>query len=133
MSQATPPPGWDADPGRTWEAGEPWTSAARPVSLDQLSSHSTLLRLRAARRAPVFTAAATLVVLYVSEILLANEAGGFMSIRLAGPLNVGLALSLLQCVTAATAIGWYARHARRVLDPEADRVRALLRAEGEAR
>src|SRR5690606_11380252 len=119
MSQATPPPGRDADPGRRWEPGEPWAPAARPVSLEPLRYHPTLLRLRAARRGPVFTGAAILVVLYVSEILLANEAGGFMSLRLAGPLNVGLALSLLQCVTAACAIGWYARHARRVLDPEA--------------
>ncbi|MER8012629.1 DUF485 domain-containing protein [Streptomyces sp. NPDC094149] len=105
---------------------------ARAAALQQLQTDDALLRLRAVRRRPIFVMVGAIFSLYVLEILLANEAVGFMAVSVAGPLNVGLTLSLLQCVTTACAIRWYARHAQRVVDPEAARVRALLRDRGQA-
>ncbi|MFF9410365.1 DUF485 domain-containing protein [Streptomyces anandii] len=102
-------------------------SDARTAALLQLQDNDALLRLRAARRRPVFLMVGVIFLFYVLEVILANEAVGFMALSLAGPLNVGLALSLLQCVTTACAIQWHVRRARRVLDPDAARVRALLR------
>ncbi|MFD8308778.1 DUF485 domain-containing protein [Streptomyces sp. NPDC059690] len=127
LDPRTPPQhGWGY--GSVWAAQNEHTPRdidARTAALQQLQADHALLRLRAARRRPTFTMVGAIFSLYVLEILLANEAVGFMAVPLAGPLNVGLALSLLQCVTSACAVRWYARHARRVLDPEAARVRAL--------
>ncbi|MFF8942751.1 DUF485 domain-containing protein [Streptomyces sp. NPDC014864] len=76
-----------------------------------------LLRLRTARRRPVFTVAGAVVALYLLNALLASEARGLLAVRIAGPLNTGLAMSLLQCLTTVWAVHWYNRHARTHFDP----------------
>lgn len=136
--RTTPQPsgGYGSWSERVWAAPDEHAlrdTDARTAVLQHLQAHHAMLRLRAARRRPIFTMVGAIFSLYVLEILLANEAGGFMAVPLAGPLNVGLALSLLQCVTTACAVRWYAHHTRRVLDPEAAQVRALLREWGQKR
>ncbi|NBM21106.1 DUF485 domain-containing protein, partial [Streptomyces sp. GC420] len=94
--------------------------------LEQLEDEPALSRLRAARGRPVFTVAAAVVALYLLNTMLAGEARDFMAVRLAGPLNIGLALSLLQCATTGWAVWWYGRHARTSIDPDGARVRDRL-------
>ncbi|TQK50512.1 uncharacterized membrane protein (DUF485 family) [Streptomyces sp. SLBN-118] len=127
MTPSAPPP-------PPWEPGPPWASDSlrepsppqRPVPTvyEQLQADPGLQRLRAARRRPVFAVAGAVVGLYLLNALLAGEARGFMAVGVAGPLNIGLALSLIQCVTTAWAVWWYTRYARNFLDPDGRRLRA---------
>ncbi|MFE9772025.1 DUF485 domain-containing protein [Streptomyces sp. NPDC005931] len=91
-----------------------------------MRSEPALLRLRKARGRPVFTVAGAVVVFSLVNALLAGEARDVMGVRLAGPLNIGLALSLLQCATTGWAVWWYGRHARTSIDPDSARVRSRL-------
>jgi uncharacterized membrane protein (DUF485 family) len=86
--------------------------APAPYVPERPTDDPALLRLRAARRRPVFTVAGAVIALYLINALLASEARGVMAVRIAGPLNAGLAMSLLQCVTTLWAVRWYNRHAR---------------------
>lgn len=90
-------------------------------------------RLRAERRSRVFPVVAAVVGFYLLNALLANVAGGLMAVRLAGHLNIGLALALLQCAGTLLVCRWYARYARTTLDPLAARVRAGLGPRGSRR
>ncbi|MFF4561369.1 DUF485 domain-containing protein [Streptomyces sp. NPDC001435] len=87
-------------------------AAPAPYVPERPKDDPALLRLRAARRRPVFTVAGAVIALYLINALLASEARGVMAVRIAGPLNAGLAMSLLQCVTTVWAVRWYNRHAR---------------------
>ncbi|MFK4226792.1 DUF485 domain-containing protein [Streptomyces sp. NPDC019890] len=130
-----PPPPWEPgtprEPDSLWEPGPP----RNPVLsvFEQLQSDQGLQRLRAARRRPVFAVAGAVVALYLLNALLAGEARGFMAVRVAGPLNIGLVLSLIQCLTTALALWWYARHARTFLDPDGRRLRARFEKRENAR
>jgi uncharacterized membrane protein (DUF485 family) len=76
---------------------------------------------------PVFRVAGAIGGLYMLVAVLASEARDFMATELAGPLNIGLALGLLQCVTTAWATWWYVRHARATIDPLAGHLRSHYR------
>jgi uncharacterized membrane protein (DUF485 family) len=82
-------------------------------------------RLREARRLPK-AAALAVVAAYLVFAVLATEASGLMGARVAGHLNVGLGLILLQCAATVLIVWWYARHARAKIDPLAERVRTDL-------
>ncbi|MFJ3336366.1 DUF485 domain-containing protein [Streptomyces sp. NPDC086766] len=90
---------------------------AAPYAPEPPQDDPALPRLRAARRRPVFTVAGAVVALYLLNALLASEARGVMAVRIAGPLNTGLAMSLVQCLTTVWAVRWYNRHARTHFDP----------------
>lgn len=130
-----PPPPWEPgapnEPDPLWETGPP----RKPVMsvFEQLQTDQGLQRLRAARRRPVFAVAGAVVALYVLNALLAGEARGFMAVQVAGPLNIGLILSLIQCVTTVLAVWWYTRHARTFLDPDGRRLRARFEKRDNAR
>ncbi|MFF3324015.1 DUF485 domain-containing protein [Streptomyces sp. NPDC002889] len=116
-------PGTPREPDSLWESGPP----REPTSVfEQLQTDQGLQRLRAARRRPVFAVAGAVVALYLLNALLAGEARGFMAVRVAGPLNIGLVLSLIQCLTTVLAVGWYTRHARTFLDPDGRRLRTCF-------
>ncbi|MGI5404414.1 DUF485 domain-containing protein [Streptomyces sp. CA-135486] len=130
-----PPPPWDPgtprEPVSLWEPGTPREPALSVF--EQLQTDEGLQRLRAARRRPVFAVAGAVVALYLLNALLAGEARGFMAVRVAGPLNIGLILSLIQCLTTVLAVRWYTRHARTVLDPDGRRLRARFEKRENAR
>ncbi|MFR9797893.1 DUF485 domain-containing protein [Streptomyces sp. MS06] len=125
----SPDPGSWAEPAPS-PSFPPWERAVRrtpfPSPLEQLQDDPALSRLREARGRPVLTVAGALVALFLLSGVLAGEARDFMAVHLAGPLNIGLALSLLQCATTGWAVWWYGRHARTSIDPDSARVRARL-------
>lgn len=116
-------PGHGFPPGseRTFQRPEP-----TPSVFELLRDDRRLGRLRTARRRAVFRGTGAVAALYLLDALLANGAPDFMAEEVAGPLNIGLALGLLQCGTTAWVAWWYGHHARTFLDPEAERLRALF-------
>ncbi|MGP3952892.1 DUF485 domain-containing protein [Streptomyces sp. 7N604] len=129
---SAPPPRGSEPPPRPHRRPAAY-GAPVPSAFEQLQDDPALLRLRAARRRPVFTVMGTVVALYVLNALLASEARAFMGVRIAGPLNIGLAMSLLQCGTTVWAVWWYTRHARAHFDPEGSRLRNRVEQQGDAR
>jgi uncharacterized membrane protein (DUF485 family) len=63
---------------------------------------------------------------YFLYVLLAAFAPGFMSVRLAGNITVGLVFGLLQFVTTFVITMSYVRFANRHLDPLRARIRARI-------
>jgi len=88
-------------PGTTSRDAHAMTGAAR--------------RARDARRRALL-AGVPVVALYVLIIVSANAGRGFMALSVAGPLNVGLSLGLLQLVVVAACVLWYGRYADTSLD-----------------
>ena len=72
----------------------------------------------------VFPMSALFFVWYLTYVLLAAYARGFMSQRLVGAVNVGLVLGLLQFVSTLMITAGYVRYARRRLDPAVAALRA---------
>lgn len=72
-------------------------------------------RAREARRRALL-AGVPVVALYVLIIVSANAGRDFMALSVAGPLNVGLSLGLLQLVVVAACVLWYGRYAATSLD-----------------
>ncbi|MET8764782.1 DUF485 domain-containing protein [Lentzea sp. NPDC004782] len=79
------------------------------------------------RRVTRFIVPATLLFLawYVTFVLLSAYAADFMSTPLFGTVNVGLTMGFLQFVTTIIITMAYARYAKKRLDPQVDKVRAL--------
>jgi len=96
---------------------DPWIDAAR-------SAQFTGLRRRL--RGFVFPMTAFFLIWYFLYVLLAAFAPGFMSIRLAGNINVGLVFGLLQFVTTFVITMSYVRFANRHLDPVRSQIRTQL-------
>lgn len=86
-------------------------------------------RLRRRLRGFVFPMTVLFLMWYLLYVLLADYAHGFMSIKLAGNITVGLVLGLLQFVSTFAIAGLYVRFANRNLDPIADRIRDDLEGE----
>ena len=63
---------------------------------------------------------------YFLYVITAAFAPGFMRLRVAGEVNVGLCFGILQFAVAFTITVAYRRWARRNLDPLADRLRQRL-------
>lgn len=78
-----------------------------------------------------FPVTALFLVWYFAYVLLAAFAPGFMSSKVAGNINIGLILGLLQFASTFGITMWYARWADRVFDPAADSLRHHM--EGGAR
>jgi uncharacterized membrane protein (DUF485 family) len=66
----------------------------------------------------VFPAAASFFCWYLTYVLLAAYATGFMSQPVFGSINVGLLLGLSQFVSTVVVMLLYSRFARRNLDPQ---------------
>lgn len=82
--------------------------------------------MRVRRRLLRFTVPAVALFLgwYMTYVLLAAYAHGFMSIRVAGSITVGLLLGLSQFVTTVVIMLVYLRFTRRRVDPEVTALRA---------
>jgi len=90
-----------------------------------LHSSAEFQTLRRRYRAFAFPATAAFLGWYLLYVVLSNWAGGFMSIRVVGNVNVALVLGLLQFVSTFVIAWLYARHAERELDPIARRLEQL--------
>jgi len=80
--------------------------------------------LRGRFRRFVFPMAALFFCWYLTYVLLAAYAHGFMSHRLFGLVTVGLVFGLLQFVSTIAITAAYVRFARRHLDPAVEELRA---------
>ena len=106
--------------------GHPSTSPVPPGAPDFAAIHDSprFAALRRRFRRFVFPMAALFFCWYLTYVLLAAYAHGFMSHRLFGLVTVGLVLGLLQFVSTIAITAAYVRFARRNIDPAIDRLRA---------
>lgn len=83
------------------------------------------LRLRRRLRLFVFPMSALFFVWYMTFTLLSAYAHGFMSHKVAGEINTGTILGLMQFVSTIVIVLTYRRFAGKKLDPEVDRIHEL--------
>jgi uncharacterized membrane protein (DUF485 family) len=102
--------------------GAPTPPGAPDFEAIQESPEFVALRRRFRRF--VFPVTALFFLWYLTYVLLAAFARDLMSHRLAGSINVGLVLGLLQFVSTITITFCYVRYARKKLDPRAAAIRA---------
>ena len=79
--------------------------------------------LRRRYRGWVLPVAAAALVWYFAYVALAADAPDFKGRKLAGNINVGLVMGLLQFVSTFVVTALYIRHADKVLDPVSARIR----------
>lgn len=82
--------------------------------------------LRHRLRSVVFPISLGFLAWYLLYVLMCSYAPGFMAIKLAGNVNVGLVFGLLQFVSTFAITTWYVRYANRKLDPLAGSLRDEL-------
>lgn len=85
------------------------------TSNDAHAATGVARRAHDARRRALL-AGVPVVALYVLIIVSANAGRDFMALSVAGPLNAGLSLGLLQLVVVAVCVLWYGRYAETSLD-----------------
>ncbi|MDO5698117.1 MAG: DUF485 domain-containing protein [Dermatophilus congolensis] len=105
----------------THDHDPPTTQVQTPYQ--QVQASPEFQELRRKFRAFVFPCTIFFLVWYFLYVILAAYFPEFMSIRVAGNINVGLIFGLLQFVTTFTITIMYVRWADRVFDPAADRIR----------
>jgi hypothetical protein len=92
----------------------PWASG---VTLsDALQSAGAKRTVRGVRRR-AFLVASPVIALYLVISSMSEAAKDVMAVSVAGPLNVGLLLGLVQLVAVAAWVQWYARYCRTSVDP----------------
>ena len=99
--------------------------ASRTVA-EQAQASPEFRALRRRLRRFVFPMSALFLAWYLAYVLLASYARPFMAIKLAGNINVGLALGLLQFVSTFVITTLYVRFARRDIDPAAAEIRRRM-------
>lgn len=101
---------------------DPWVAAQQSADF---------VALRRKLRRFIFPMTGLFLVWYLVYVLLAAFAADFMAIRVAGNINIGLIIGLLQFVSTFLIATLYARYANKNLDPIGRRIRERL--EGAAR
>lgn len=82
--------------------------------------------LRKSHRSFVLPVALGFLLWYFAYVLLAAYAHDFMSIKVAGSINIGLVMGLAQFVTTFGITTWYVHYANNKLDPKAATIRTRL-------
>jgi len=108
-------------------ATAPGVATARPTGPDFAAIHASaeFAALRGRFRRFVFPMSALFFVWYLTYVLLAAYAKGFMSTRVFGVVNIGLLLGVAQFATTIAITAIYVRWARTRIDPEIERLRVL--------
>ncbi|WP_234046252.1 DUF485 domain-containing protein [Streptomyces adelaidensis] len=97
-----------------YDSSLPWLSG---VTLSEaLRTAGVQHTVRGVRR-HAFLVATPVIALYVLISCLAEAAEGVMARSVAGPLNVGLLLGVVQLVAVAAWVQWYGRYCRTSVDP----------------
>ncbi|MCO1339654.1 hypothetical protein BJH93_12235 [Kocuria polaris] len=96
------------------------------VDFRETQSSEEFQRLRRTHRSFVFPMAVIFIVWYFVYVVLAAFAPEFMAISVAGNVNVGIVLGLLQFVSTFGITAAYVSFANRRLDPQAAAIRADL-------
>lgn len=102
----------------------------RVVDYTAIHDSEEFTALRRRFRRFVFPMAALFFCWYLTYVLLAAYAHGFMSHRIFGLVTAGLVLGLLQFVSTVAITAAYVRFARRTLDPMVTAIRAGAGVEG---
>lgn len=97
--------------------GPPW---------EQLQDSAQFADLRRAVRSFIFPLTVAFLVWYLTFVLCAAYARGFMNTQVFGNVNVGLIFGLLQFVSTFGIALAYSRHADKKIDPLADRMRGEI-------
>lgn len=93
---------------------------------EQVQATPEFRAFRARLRRFVFPMTVLFLVWYLAYVLLASYAPGFMSIRVAGTVTVGLLIGIGQFLSTFVITTLYVRFADREIDPEAARLRELV-------
>ncbi|MPZ80946.1 MAG: DUF485 domain-containing protein [Actinophytocola sp.] len=120
-SRAPAPPG--APFGGITGQPSPAPAPAGPPDFVAIQNSPEFAALRRRFRRFVFPMSALFFLWYLTYVLLAAYARGFMSHRLIGSVNVGLVLGLLQFVSTIAITVGYVRFARTKIDPQVAAIR----------
>jgi uncharacterized membrane protein (DUF485 family) len=99
-----------------------------PPDFTAIREHPDFVAVRRGLTRFVFPVSALFLAWYLTYVLLAAYAPGFMGTRVTGSVTVGLLLGLSQFATTVAIMLAYARFARKKVDPA---IAALRRAAGE--
>ncbi len=101
-----------------------------PTVYEEVQRTPEFQDLRHRLRRFVFPMSVAFLLWYLLYVLLASFAPAFMATKLAGNINIGLVIGLLQFVSTFAITAIYVRYANRRLDPSAERLRVMIE-EGE--
>jgi uncharacterized membrane protein (DUF485 family) len=90
---------------------------------NRMAQESDFVELRRRYGSFAFPATIAFMAWYLLYVICANWARGFMNIKVYGNINIALVWGLLQFVSTFTIAYFYARHAKRSLDPLASKLR----------
>jgi uncharacterized membrane protein (DUF485 family) len=90
---------------------------------NRMARESDFVELRRSYGSFAFPATIAFMAWYLLYVICANWARDFMSIKVVGNINIALVWGLLQFVSTFTIAYFYARHAKRSLDPLASKLR----------
>ena len=119
MARPTPKPSGGSGATAASSLGKGQARDSRSV-YEELHATAEFRELRRKYRAFVLPATVAFLAWYLLYVVLSNWAGGFMSTRLIGNINVGLVFGLLQFVTTFGLAYLYARYANKTFDPVAE-------------
>ncbi len=109
------------------------THRSRPPTLyEEVNAGADFQELRRRLRRFVFPMSAAFLLWYLLYVLLASYAPAFMGIKVAGNINLGLLMGLLQFVSTFAITMLYVRYAARRLDPLAADLRVRIESAVEA-
>lgn len=95
-----------------------------PPDFAAIREHPDFVMVRRRITRFVFPVAALFLAWYLTYVLLAAYAPGFMAHRVTGSVTVGLLLGLSQFVSTVAIMLWYARFTRKNVDPKIAELRA---------
>ncbi|MEW2070267.1 DUF485 domain-containing protein [Streptomyces sp. NPDC007346] len=107
------------------------TSPAQPTAeaFNTVQASAEFADLRRSFRSFAFPLTVGFVAWYLLYVLLCNYAGGFMSTKVVGNINVALVLGLAQFATTFLIAWLYSRHAATKLDPKAEAIKSRMEAD----
>ncbi|MEE1737490.1 DUF485 domain-containing protein [Streptomyces sp. BE147] len=120
MATDAPPPKGSTDDS----PAQPTTEAFVAVQ-----DSTEFAELRRAHRSFAFPLTIAFVTWYLLYVLLCNYAGGFMSTKVVGNINMALVFGLAQFATTFLIAWLYSRHAARSLDPKAEAIKSRMEAD----
>ncbi len=95
-----------------------------PPDFAAIREHPDFVLVRRRITRFVFPVSALFLTWYLTYVLLAAYAPGFMAHRVTGSVTVGLLLGLSQFVSTVAIMLWYARFTRKNVDPKIAELRA---------
>lgn len=107
---------------------EPDQAARHDPVYDELHARPEFTELRRLYRGFVFPATVAFLTWYLLYVVMSNWAGGFMSTKVVGNINVALVFGLLQFATTFLIAWLYSRYSTSKLDPLAKSIDDEFRA-----